>query len=356
MPQSFREILQNAWLKRGPLACLLWPLAQLHALAVALRRWLFKRALLGSERASVPVIVVGNVVAGGAGKTPLVIALIKHLQASGRQPGVVSRGYGRYSEACLEVLPMLVASVCGDEPLLIRQSTGAPVFVARRRMDAVRALLAAYPQTDLVICDDGLQHYALQRDLNIVVFDERGVGNGWLLPAGPLREPWPPAISSQTPGESAAASPLSLVLHTGEWPAFEGFRSSRSLASQAHAADGRSVGLDSLRGENLVAVAAIAKPHAFFAMLRKRGLTLTKTVALSDHASFEGEPLWSPGQRVLCTEKDAVKLFARYPDAGLQLLAVPLVFTPEPAFMQAFDKQLERLLSPLPSPHGHQTS
>ena len=178
MKAQLTHHLQRAWLHRGPLACLLWPLSQIYGLVNALRRELFRRGWLKSENAPVPVLVVGNLVAGGAGKTPLVMALVRHLQASGRQPGVVSRGYGRQSEQCLEVLPKMSANLCGDEPLLIRQSTGAPVFVAHRRIDALRALLQAHPHTDLVICDDGLQHYALRRDLNIAVFDDRGIGNG----------------------------------------------------------------------------------------------------------------------------------------------------------------------------------
>jgi tetraacyldisaccharide 4'-kinase len=339
------------------LACLLWPLAQLHAGAVVLRRWLYQQGILKSWRAGVPVIVIGNVVAGGAGKTPLVMALVKHLQDAGRQPGVVSRGYGRLGDGCLEVLPQLPASLCGDEPLLIRQRTGAPVFVARRRIDAVRALLAAHPQTDLIICDDGLQHHALQRDLNIAVFDERGVGNGWLLPAGPLREAWPPTDrpkqrSAPNSGPQAVAT-IDLLLHTGQTAAFAGFQSQRALADNAIAADGTLVPLDSLKGEALTAVAAIASPEAFFSMLRQRGLTVARSVPLPDHDKLDAAPFWpsgqagQPGQRILCTEKDAVKLFARYPDAGQQLLAVPLVFTPEPGFMQAFDARLNTLLPPL---------
>ena len=350
MKEQLTHTLQQAWLRRGPLACLLWPLSRLYGLAIALRRGLYRRGWLASERAPVPVLVVGNLVAGGAGKTPLVMALVRHLQASGRQPGVVSRGYGRQSERCLEVLPTMPVSLCGDEPLLIRQSTGAPVFVARCRIDALRALLAAHPQTDLVICDDGLQHYALRRDLNIAVFDDRGVGNGWLLPAGPLREAWPQphqptSRPASEPGPQAVA-PVDLLLHTGRQPAFAGFQSSRALAQEAIAADGTRVHLDSLRGEPLMAVAAIANPEAFFAMLRQRGLTLTTTVALPDHDRFDGKPFWDQQQRLLCTEKDAVKLLARYPDAGLQLLAVPLVFLPEPGFLQALDEALGPLLSP----------
>jgi tetraacyldisaccharide 4'-kinase len=344
---ALETALKKAWRRRGPLACLLWPLAQLHAGAVVLRRWLYQQGILQSWRADVPVIVIGNVVAGGAGKTPLVMALVTHLQAAGRQPGVVSRGYGRQddqSNDALEVLPQLPASLCGDEPLLIRQRTAAPVFVARRRIDAVRALLAAHPQTDLIICDDGLQHHALQRDLNIAVFDDRGVGNGWLLPAGPLREAWPPAdMPKPRPGPQAVV-PIDLLLHTGQTAAFAGFQSHRALADHAIAGDGTRVSLDSLQGEALVAVAAIASPEAFFSMLRQRGLTLARCVPLPDHDKLDAAPLWQPGQRVLCTEKDAVKLFARYPDAGLKLLAVPLVFTPEPGFMQAFDARLNALL------------
>jgi tetraacyldisaccharide 4'-kinase len=218
------------------------------------------------------------------------------------------------------------------------------VFVARRRIDAVRALLAAHPQTDVVICDDGLQHHALQRDLNIAVVDERGVGNGWLLPAGPLREPWPPTdISKQRLGPQAIA-PIDLLLHTGQTAAFAGFQSRRALADNAIAADGTLVPLDRLKGEALVAVAAIASPEAFFSMLRQRGLTLALCIPLPDHDNLDAAPLWQAGQRVLCTEKDAVKLFARYPDAGQELLAVPLVFLPEPGFMQAFDARVNALL------------
>jgi tetraacyldisaccharide 4'-kinase len=147
-----------------------------------------------------------------------------------------------------------------------------------------------------------------------------------------------------------------LVLHTGRQPAFAGFHSSRSLAPEAVAADGTRLLLESLQGEDLTAVAAIANPGAFFDMLRQQGLTLTRTLALPDHDALSSVPLWDQRQRLLCTEKDAVKLFARYPQAGLMLLAVPLLFTPEPAFFRALDERLLPLLSTLPSSHGHQTS
>ena len=353
---ALTQTLQRAWMERGWLARLLWPLSRLYGALFVVRRWLFEHHWLRSYAANVPVVVVGNLVAGGAGKTPLVMAMVQHLQAAGRRPGVVSRGYGRLVQTCLEVLPELSAELCGDEPLLIKQRTGAPVFVARRRGDALQALLGAYPDTDLVICDDGLQHYALRRDLNIAVFDDRGIGNGWLLPAGPLREVWPqPRKPLQTRGPQSVA-PVHLLLHTGRQPAFAGFQSSRSLAQEALAADGSRVPLQSLQGEDLTAVAAIANPDVFFDMLRQQGLTLNRTLALPDHDAMSGAPIWDQRQRLLCTEKDAVKLFALYPQAGLMLLAVPLVFTPEPDFFKALDERLRPLLSPLPSSHGHQTS
>jgi tetraacyldisaccharide 4'-kinase len=342
--------LQQAWLQRGPLACLLWPVALLFGALGAVRRSLYRANILSSEKMPVPVVVVGNVVAGGAGKTPTVIALAQHLQAAGIRAGVVSRGYGRRGDGCLEVLPDTPPELSGDEPALIRRATGAPVFVAVRRADAARALLAAHPATQLIICDDGLQHYALQRNIEIAVFDERGAGNGWLLPAGPLREPWPQRLHQ---GVGPNGRGVDLVLHTGALPAFDGFRSTRRLADHALRADGGRVALDSLAGTALIALAGIAKPQAFFDMLTARGLALAAKRALPDHYDFDSYPRASDkGYTLICTEKDAVKLFPRQTDA----LAVPLLFEPEPAFFAAFDALLASRLSPLPSSHGHQTA
>jgi tetraacyldisaccharide 4'-kinase len=343
-----KQTLQKAWFTRGWLACILWPLAQVYGLVVRLRRVLYRHGFFRSERFGVPVVVVGNVIAGGAGKTPLVIALVRHLQAQQVKVGVISRGYGRSSQDCMEVGPAFTAGETGDEPALIKRATTAPVFVATKRTEALRALLAAHPDTAVVVCDDGLQHYALQRDIEIAAFDDRGTGNGWLLPAGPLREPWP---ERQRQG-------LDLVLHTGKQAAFGGYASSRRLADDAYNLNGHRVTLASLRGRPLLAMAGIANPEAFFGMLRDSGLTLETTMALPDHHAFSGRDLAGlEGQTVLCTEKDAVKLFSLPEAALLDLLAVPLVFSPEPAFFAAFDALLtSRLSSPLPSKHGHQTA
>ena len=342
-----KNLLQKTWLSRGWLASSLLPLAWVYGLAVEVRRQLYRFGVFKSERFPVAVVVVGNVVAGGAGKTPLVIALATHLLVQGHRVGVVSRGYGRLGNDTLEVGTKTPVEMSGDEPALIKRAQAAPVFVARKRADAVRALLAAYPDTSVVVCDDGMQHYALQRDIEIAAFDDRGVGNGWLLPAGLLREAWPERLHQG----------VDFVVHTGTVPAFSGFSSSRRLADYAVAANGNRVALASLQDAPVSAMAAIAQPEAFFGMLRQRGIALEKTLALPDHDDFSDFDFSSlAGQTVLCTEKDAVKLFSRPESSSINLLAVPLEFSLEPAFIAAFDARLAQVISQLPSRHGHQTS
>lgn len=347
--QNISSAVQRAWLNRGALACLLWPISLLFGLLVKVRRLMYQAEFLKSVRVGVPVLIVGNVVAGGVGKTPLVMALVRHFQSQGITVGVVSRGYGRAGTKCLEIFTNTAVLESGDEAALIKRTTGAPVFVASKRIDAAQALLDAYPATRLMICDDGLQHYALARDIEIAVFDDRGAGNGWLLPAGPLREPWPQRLHNG----------ISLVLHTGSKPAFDGYIASRKLADCAVAADGRKVTLQSLQAQPLVALAAIANPESFFTMLKDRGLSLAKTIALPDHDDFLDHALHvKNGSTLLCTEKDAVKLFGLPDMAAVNLLAVPLEFAPEPAFLEALDSLLAPLLSAsrfsqLPSVHGH---
>lgn len=332
--QTVSSWLQNVWLKRGIAAWALRPLSILFGMLASFQRAVYRWGWKPSYRAAVPVIVVGNVVAGGAGKTPVVLALVRHLHARGLRAGVISRGYGRRTEDDREVRGDSVASDVGDEPALIHRLTGVPVFVANKRAAAARALLAAHPQTQVIISDDGLQHLALGRDIEICVFDDRGIGNGWLLPAGPLREHWPRACD--------------LVLHTGDHPAFMGYRSQRALADHAVRIDGSQVPLTTLIGAPLIALAAIAKPHAFFDMLRARGLSLARTLVFPDHHDFEHWRLpHKSGELLICTEKDAVKLWAHAPDA----LAVPLLFMPEPAFLTALDQLLDAKLS---SSDGHQ--
>lgn len=339
------QTLQHAWTQRGFVARVLWPLSLVYGLLSALNRLLYRWGIFKIHHMPVPVVVVGNIVAGGAGKTPTVMALVEHLKVHGFRVGVVSRGYGRSDSACREVRPDSPVSQVGDEPSLIFHTCDVPVFVARKRFDAATALLAAYPETDVIICDDGLQHHALHHDVAVTVFDDSGLGNGWLLPAGPLRQ--------------SAAAETDLILHTGQHPAlledvFIQFTAQRALADYAVRADGSTVLLADLAkhsdqpAENpLIAVAGIAKPEAFFSMLRDAGMDLTETLALPDHADLTDYSEFDStldnkyaGYNLICTQKDAVKLWQTHPQA----LAVPLLFAPERAFYAAFEAALSAAL------------
>ncbi|MCZ2406147.1 MAG: tetraacyldisaccharide 4'-kinase [Burkholderiales bacterium] len=324
-PAAAGPLLQRAWQRRGPLAWLLWPLALAMGLLVRLRRALYGAGLLRAQHPGIPVVVIGNVVAGGAGKTPVVMAVVRHLQARGWHPGVVARGYGRRTADCREVLPHSQAADVGDEPLLLARACQVPVFVARQRVAAAQALRARHPGTDVIVCDDGLQHLALARDIEVCVFNDQGTGNGWLLPAGPLREPWP--------------RPVDLVVHAGAAPAGSApaFAMQRRLAAHALRSDGTPVPLQRLQDQPLLAVAGIARPEDFFALLRQQGLAPERTQALPDHYDFDSwqRPVDKP-YTLICTEKDATKLWARHPDA----LAVPLQVDIDAAFFTALDARL----------------
>ena len=339
MPRPVHQWLPEQWLGRGWAAHCLRPVSWLYGALVQVRLWAYRQGWLAAQRVQATVIVVGNVVAGGAGKTPTTIALVQHLRQRGWCVGVVSRGHGRQT---LDVRPVLAhskPSQVGDEPLLIAQATGVPVWVGASRAQAAQALLQAHPGTEIIVCDDGLQHLALARDIEICVMDERGVGNGWLLPAGPLREPWP--------------RPVDLLLHTGTPALAGGFQGQRQLAAWAVRADGERVALSSLQGQAVDAVAGLARPEAFFEMLRAAGLSLDHTHALPDHADFADWPDTPLVRPLLCTEKDAAKLWQRQPEA----LAVPLQLDIEAPFWAALDALLaERAGTPVSSAHGQQTA
>lgn len=334
---ALEATLRAAWQRRGPLAFALWPLSALYRVITAIRRWLYAVGWFPSHAVGVPVLVVGNLVAGGAGKTPVVLALLRHCQARGITVGVIARGHGRQLTRRLpdlrEVRGDSTAALVGDEPLLIRQSTGVPVFVARDRVAAARALLRRHPDVRLILSDDGLQHLALQRGAELCVLGVDGVGNGWLLPAGPLREAGR-AVTWVLDTGAAGAPPQrvgGLVASRGRYSC------QRRLAEQARDQAGRRVTLASLVGRPVRAVAGIAHPESFFSMLRARGLTLADTQAFPDHYHFDSYER-NTDQRIplICTEKDAVKLWRLRPDA----LAVPLELTIDPTFFRSFDSWL----------------
>lgn len=340
---------QAIWRTRNAVSRLLWPLSLLYGLLTRWHRWTFSAGLRKKERLPVPVIVVGNVVVGGAGKTPTVLALLQHLQDRGWHPGVISRGYGRRGDGVVAVRAETPAHESGDEPALIARKSGVPVFVATQRAAAGRALLAAHPEIDILVCDDGLQHLPLERDLSIVVFDERGTGNGWLLPAGLLREPWPPARNARPApdllllqGRKPVGQALTPSLSGVAIPSTShAFRAQRRLGDQLLGALGHSQPLSSLQNQPVSALAGIARPFAFFEMLEERGLQLADQCALPDHADDAAyvEALKGLGSTVVCTEKDAVKLWD-HPELAHTVWAATLELDIDPDFFAAVDHAL----------------
>jgi tetraacyldisaccharide 4'-kinase len=302
MASTLESTLTRAWLRRGPLALALWPLSLPFRLLAALRRRLFQAGILHAERLPVPVVVVGNIFIGGTGKTPLTIWLVQQLRAAGLRPGVISRGHGGTDEAPREVLADSQAADVGDEPLLIAARGGCPVVVGRRRAAAGRRLLALHPEVDVLVADDGLQHYALARDVEIVLFDGRGVGNGWTLPAGPLREP--PSRRRDFTVVNAPAIDPALAARVGGAP----WRMLLAGDMAERLADpGERLPLAALRGRRILAAAGIGNPGRFFAMLRAAGLDVAE-LALPDHHDFRDDPFRTvEADIILVTEKDAVK-------------------------------------------------
>jgi tetraacyldisaccharide 4'-kinase len=330
--------LQRSWQGRGALSTALLPAAAVFEAISAVRRQSFARGLRESARLPVPVIVVGNLVVGGAGKTPTTIAVVELLRRHGYTPGIVSRGYGRAGADVVLVARDAAATEVGDEPLLLQRRTGVPVAVGADRVGAGHALLGAHPRVDVIVSDDGLQHLALERDVDVLVFDERGAGNGRLLPAGPLRERLPPALGPRQIAlynAAAATTPL------------PGYLVRRSLAGVTPldawwegAAPSRRA-LESLRDREVLAVAGLARPERFFAMLGDEGLRIAER-PLGDHADFSSLPWPAATADVVLTEKDAIKVAATR-RLGTRVWVARLDFVPEPGFGSA-------LLAMLPPP------
>jgi tetraacyldisaccharide 4'-kinase len=342
--------LLRSWSQRGVVTWLLWPISIVYRALVFIRRWLYRLAILKIERMDAIVIIVGNVIAGGAGKTPTVISITQHLTAQGLRVGIISRGYGRHIEACQEVGIKSSAEMVGDEPTLLKHATGVPVFVGRDRAATSAKLLEQYPDTQIIVSDDGMQHYGLYRDIEVCVFDDRGTGNGFMLPAGPLRESWPRIV---VPCTGQINHDL-VILHTGNCPAFKGYQAQRRLAPKGVLVNGETVGLASLNAvgtKPILALAGIAQPDKFFDMLRLTGIHIERTLALPDHYSFVSlPPDVLMNYTLICTEKDALKLWLLAPHA----IAIPLLQTAEPSFFAAIDRLIsERMASRLSSSNGH---
>ena len=307
------RMIEQHWQKpKWYLTALLWPLSRLFQAIAAIRRWLYRTGILKTTRLPCPVIVVGNIHAGGVGKTPIVAALVRDLQAQHIHVGIISRGYGRESRETLLVNEHSQAKEVGDEPLMLYRQTGAPVAVGRSRLEAAKKLLTAKPEIQLLISDDGLQHYALARDIEIVVFPMQDQHKQLdLLPNGPLRESVTrlsevdAMILSQNESQEQAIPSHKFPFVSATIPCitskitYSAFYCLQQPNKTALAAD--------FMHRQCAAVAAIGRPERFFQALKQQGLVLCTERILPDHAKIRTDD-WPEAEVVFITEKDAVKL------------------------------------------------
>jgi tetraacyldisaccharide 4'-kinase len=303
---TFSDRLVAAWYARGltPLTAALTPLAALFILAAAARRALYRLGLLRVERLPVPVVVVGNITAGGSGKTPLVAALADGLAARGWRPGIVSRGYGRAAAAggALLVTPDSDPLEAGDEPVMLARR-GHAIAVAADRPAAARALLAAHPACNVILADDGLQHYRLGRDVEVAVVDAaRGVGNGWRLPAGPLREAPTRLAEVDVVVELVADAGVTRAAWPGAWRMTLAGSEFRRVDAPVLTADA-----DAFGGAGVHAVAGIGNPARFFAQLDALGIPAVPHPFPDHHHFVAADLAFAGANAILMTEKDAVK-------------------------------------------------
>ncbi len=297
--------LEPYWYRISPLHLVLWPLSLAFAALAALRRLLYRAGVLAVTRLPVPVIVAGNINVGGTGKTPLVIWLAELLLEHGYHPGIVCRGYGGGADTPQRAAAGSDPGVVGDEAVLLARRCRCPVWVGARRAAAACALLAAHPECDAVISDDGLQHYALARDVEIAVVDgERGFGNGMLLPAGPLRE----ALQRLERVDALVVNGAALFPHAmlpSDRPTFEMTLDGREFHNLLNPT--RQAGPERFATQRVHAVAGIGNPQRFFNHLRELGISFTGR-PFPDHHAFEAADFaGADADAVLMTEKDAVK-------------------------------------------------
>ena len=327
-----RAWLESEWQRLGGGALVFFPLALIFRAIVAVRRFAYRAHILPAWRARVPVVVVGNITVGGTGKTPLVIEILEILMRRGWTPGVVARGYGRVPRrehdplGVVRVYPdVTTPEHFGDEPVVIARRSRVPVYVSPDRPAAARALLEAHPEVDVLVSDDGLQHYALARDVELAVVDgERRFGNGLMLPAGPLREP----VSRLREVDAAVVNggwsdmvpaPRQFAMTLGR-ERFVALAGNDELSPQEFAL--------AARGRSVAAVAGIGNPSRFFDHLATLGVGATR-IAFDDHHAFQSQELKLPGAEVIVmTEKDAVKC-AAFSDSRMWYLRVDAILPPE---------------------------
>jgi tetraacyldisaccharide 4'-kinase len=285
--------LDHYWYSQNPVAWVLLPLSLLFCAVSILRRFTYIKGLLPDYAMPVPVIIVGNISVGGTGKTPLLIALCEYMIGQGYKPGVISRGYGAGTSGEYSVAANDDAAACGDEPLLIKQRTGCPVIIGRDRVAAAKKLLAEN-DCDIILSDDGMQHYRLKRDIEIAVVDTlRKFGNGYCLPAGPLREP------------ESRLQKVDMVVEHGKSDHKYHFSLEFGAAINLVTAEQRE--MESFTAGKAHAVAGIGHPQRFFRQLKALGVEVTEHAFPDHHAYTASDIDYADNLPILMTEKDAVK-------------------------------------------------
>lgn len=284
------------WYRRGLLAWLLWPASLAFGFVVFVRRTLYWLRLMKSKHPGIPVIVVGNITVGGTGKTPLVIWIAEFLKRKGWSPAIISRGYGAKIDAPRAATVASDALEVGDEPIVLARRSGCPVWVGPDRVQVAAALRAAQPEVNVLVLDDGLQHYRMRRDIEIAVMDARGLGNGFMLPAGPLREPRfrLRTVDAVVGHAACVAKDFTMALVGEEVHRMTDARERRPLKAFA--------------GQKVHAAAGIGDPNRFFLHLGRAGVKVIPHPFADHHPFTEADLEFDDGLPVILTEKDAVKL------------------------------------------------
>jgi tetraacyldisaccharide 4'-kinase len=328
MKKTLARRLTDIWYEDAFLGVWLMPLGFLFRDVIRFRKFLYRLGVLKSYTLPVPVIVVGNITVGGTGKTPLIICLAEFLKEAGYKPGIISRGYGGKAESWPQSVTVESdASLIGDEALLIAKQTGCPMVVGPLRVEAAKVLLKQ-ADCNVILSDDGLQHYALNRTLEIVVIDgERRFGNGYCLPAGPLREPIERLRS------------VDFVIVNGEEAEENQFSMRLVGDTLVNLVTGEHKSLNEFKGVECHALAGIGNPERFFKVLASVGL-IVKSHSFPDHYQFQKHDIqYSDNKPVLMTEKDAVKCMAF---AGLKHWYLPVKAVPETGFKEQLLNLLKR--------------
>ena len=302
--------------KFGIINFLLLPLSLVFYTVSRIHFWLYKSSILNVKKSNVPVVVVGNITAGGTGKTPIVISIVNYFESRNKKVGVVSRGYGgNYSKEVLEVLPASNPMECGDEPLLIKQKTHAVVAVSKKRVKAVEYLSQQY-QLDIIISDDGLQHYSMGCDIEVAVIDGKSrLGNGLFLPSGPLRD------------SKNRLNSVDFIINNGS--SLDGEISSQlEYKGFLNLITGEKKDLEFFRGRRCYAVAGIGMPNNFFSILEDLGIDIIAK-PFPDHYQFTREDLSFDNEYpILMTSKDCVKC-SQFASSAMWYLDVNAKIEPE---------------------------